>query len=225
MRRRRHLLVAVPQRRAVQDVYLAGLNTLDFLVDFMPSTGELGQSRLGVGFGAERHLPQQIEDRIQARLRADERTLFQRPDPRDRLLDRGRGVVVRLVRIRRVILAQPAVPRFRPVIQIRLRRFGKRALPQPVIEGEQLVVQPFDKLRTGNRARSLLNEHLVEEAQHQRGVVGLQQPPSSALLPQRDQSVVVQLHTSCPLTTPASTTAFPANGENARPTRSALMPS
>lgn len=194
MRRCRDLLVTVAQPSAVEYVHLAGLDTGDLSVDLAPPSRQLAQPCIRIGLGTERHLPQQIEDRVQSRLGSDEGTLLEGPYPGDGLLDRDRGVVVRLVRVRRVVLAQPAVPRRRPVVQIRLGRLWERPFAQALVERVQLVVQALNQIRTGDRPYPLLDEDLVEEAQHQSCVAGRQQPPRSALFTQSDQTVVAQVH-------------------------------
>ena len=98
--------------------HLAGLDPGDLLVELRRCRRSSSSRYLRVRLGAEDHLPEQVEDRVQPRLGADELARLQAPDPLQRLLDRGRGVVVRLVGALGVVLAQPADLRGRPVVQV-----------------------------------------------------------------------------------------------------------
>jgi hypothetical protein len=87
-----------------------------------------------------------------------------------------------------------------PQVKYAFADFGNAAW-QTLIKREQLVVQTVGQLHTGDRTNALLDEDLVEEAQHQRRVVRPQQLPGRTVPAQRDQFVVVQApHPRFPLT-------------------------
>jgi hypothetical protein len=70
---------------------------------------KLGNSRGRVHFGSLGHLSQQSKDRFQARLGANKLVLSQAGQPMDGFLRRRSDVIVRLIAIRRVVLAQPSM--------------------------------------------------------------------------------------------------------------------
>ena len=94
---RGELLVPVAQRRAVEHLDLAIRRPGDLLVDLGPAPAQLGQPDFRVGLGAEHHLPEQDEDRVEPGLGAHEGACLQGLDPADGLLDR-RGRVVSAAR-------------------------------------------------------------------------------------------------------------------------------
>ncbi len=105
------------------------------------------------------------------------------PSPRthcQRLLDRRGGIEVRLVGALGVVLAQPAGLWARPVVEVGpgLLREAARG---PLVQREQFVIQAARQLGRGDGTDVIVNEHLVQETEHQRRVLGAQQPPRRAV--------------------------------------------
>ena len=98
------LLEALPQRGVAHQRDVALPHALDLRVDLVAASRELAQARSGVDLAAFVHLPQQLEQREQARLGADKGALGQAGKPRDRFLGGRRQVEVRLVGAGRVEL-------------------------------------------------------------------------------------------------------------------------
>ena len=179
-RGRRELLVAVAHPARVEHAEVARLDARDLVVQLLPAPGQLLDPRLRVGLGAEDDLPQQLEDRVQPGLGADELAVAERAHPLQRLLDRRGGIEVRLVGALGVVLAQPAGLRARPVVEVSpglLREAARGSL----VQREQLVVQAARQLCRGNGTDVVRYEYPVQEAQDQRGVLGAQQPPRRAV--------------------------------------------
>ena len=118
----RELLVAVAHRGLVEHGHIARLDAGYLLVEVLPLPAQLRKPLPGIRLGAEDDLPQQFEDHLQPRLGADELALAQALHPLQRLLDRGSGIVVRLVGAVGIVLAKPAGPGSRPVVEVGLRR-------------------------------------------------------------------------------------------------------
>ena len=179
-RGRRELLVAVAHPGRVEHAEVAGLDPRDLVVQLLPAPGQLLDPRLRIGLGAEDDLPQQLEDRVQPGLGADELALAEPAHPLQSLLDRRGGIEVRLVGALGVVLAQPAGLRACPVIQIGPGLLGEAA-GGAFVQREQLVVQAASELGRGDGADVIVNEHLLQKTQHQRRVLGPQQPPRRAV--------------------------------------------
>ena len=183
----RELLVAVAHRGLVKHGQLTGLDPGDLPVDGLPLAAQLGQPFRGIGLGAEDDLPQQFDDDLQPRFGAHELALAQALQPLQRFLDRGCGIVVRLVGAVGVILAQPASPGSRPVVEVGPGRFGEPgSTPCTVllVQRVQLVVQAAGQLGRGDGPYVVGHENPVQEAQHQWRVVRTKQPPRRAVVTQ-----------------------------------------
>ena len=94
---RYELMEPLLQHPVVDHLDVALAHLCDLRVDLATSALEICQPDLRVGFGAHRHLFQQIEQTAQPRLGADERPIRQPGHPRDRLLRCGGEVEKRLV--------------------------------------------------------------------------------------------------------------------------------
>ena len=95
----------------------------------------------GVGLAAFAHLAQQLEQRQQARLGADEAAFAQGTQPGQGLLRGRREVEVRLVGPRRVELAQPGLVVRSPVVQVVERRLRIAGRPALFAYGVERVIQ------------------------------------------------------------------------------------
>ena len=111
-------------------------NAIDLLGDLGLALFQLGHACFGIGGRALDDLAQQLEDRDQARLGADELTLAQAGQPSQGLLGGRRQVEVRLVAVRWVVLAQPAAILGRPLVEIIAGAAGKCAVAQALAQME-----------------------------------------------------------------------------------------
>ena len=177
---RGELLVAVADAALVEHGRLARLDAGDLVLKralLAPQLLDLGHR---IRLGAEDDLAEQVEDRVQPGLRADEVALLQAAHPLQRPLHRRGRVEVRLVTALGVVLAQPARLRRGPVVQVRPGGLGK-AVRCPLIARVELVIEAAGQLGGRDGADVLLDEDPVQEAQHERRVVRAQQPPRRAV--------------------------------------------
>ena len=176
----RELLVAVADAARVEHGRLARLDAGDLVLEralLAPQLLDLGRR---VRLGAEDDLPEQVEDRVQPRLRADEVAFLQAAHPLQRPLHRRGRVEVRLVAALGVVLAQPARLRRGPVVQVRPGGLGK-AVRHPLVARVKLVIEAAGQLGGRDGPDVVLDEDPVQEAQDERRVVRAQQPPRRAV--------------------------------------------
>ena len=116
-------------------------NARYFGIDLCAPPHQLGNARGGISVGAVDELAQQIEQRDEPRLRADERPMREAGQPGECMLGRRRDVEHRLVATLGVILAQPAVAVGCPVLQIGAGGARKAVLSEVATQMEQVVLQ------------------------------------------------------------------------------------
>ena len=193
-RQRGELREALLQCGVAQQRHVAGAHALDLGVDDIAPALQFLYAHLGIGLAAFAHLAQQLEQRQQARLGADEAAFAQRAQPGQRLLGGGREVEVRLVRARRVELAQPGLVVRRPVVQVFERRLRMAGGPALFTHGVERVVQRRCQLGLVDHTPIGQHEHAVQKARHQSGRIGLKQTPCRVLPAQGLQGVDVERH-------------------------------
>ena len=144
--------------------------------------------------GALTDLPQQFEERAQARFGSHEGSSGQGNKPADGFLGGRRQVEMRLVGIFGVVLAQPAAFRVGPVIEVLGRGpwegFGTEAFAQY----EQLVLQGFCQVALRRSTPVRFQEKAVQKSRHQRRVARAQQAPRRVALAHAVEGVVVEVH-------------------------------
>ena len=99
---------------------------------------------------------------------------------------------MRFIGALRVVLSQPTLLRHRPFVEVAGRgaRIARRSLA--LIEDVEQVVEATGEVGARDRPNVLLNEHLAEEPEDERRVIGAQQSPCRAR-PERRLEVVVQV--------------------------------
>ena len=152
-------------------------------------SGAAGAARpavLRVGLGAEDDLPKQVEDRVQPRLGAHElafcagcRPTAAPSPPREWRRSGARRCLPGSTCAASRPPARPSRPgRPSPA-------WGTwRRLAAALVQRVQLVVQTAGQFGRGDRPDVVGDEHLMQEAQHQRRVVRAQQPPRRAVIAQ-----------------------------------------
>ncbi len=161
---------ALADRRVVQQRCVTGQHAGDLGVERVASLPQLLDPLDGVGLGAGADLLQQREQRQQTRLGADEGALGQRPQPGDGLLGGGRQVELRLVGARLVELAQPALVRRAPVVEVLRSTFRVSIRSELLAQGEQFILQRLGKIGLGHHPHVRRHEHPAQKARHQRRV-------------------------------------------------------
>lgn len=113
----------------------------DFRVDIVALLLQLGDAPGRVRLAALVELLEQIEQRQQARLGADELPLRQLHQPDDGLFGGRRQVELWFIGARAVELAQPALVRRCPVTEVFQRRPGKGRVAQRLTHRIELIFQ------------------------------------------------------------------------------------
>ena len=188
------LLETVLQRRVVEQREVAGLRALDLGVERGAALSKLRNSHLRVGFRALVHLPQQLEQGPQARLRPDEAAFRERGEPGDCLLGCRGEVELGLVGVLAVELAQPPLLRTRPVVEIVQGGSREHVGTQAFAQGVQLVFQRLGQIALRQHPLVRRDEHSIQKARRQRRVIGAQQPPGGMALAKPIERVVVEIH-------------------------------
>jgi hypothetical protein len=130
-RKLRELLKAILQRGVVQRRRRPFSDPRDLAIDRGAPFQQLRNARFRVRRAALGHLPQQLDQHQQPRLRADERPLRQARYPKNRFFRRRGKIEMRLIGIGHVNLPQPALFVTRPIVKVFNRSFGKTALSSP----------------------------------------------------------------------------------------------
>ena len=191
-----------------REITLACTRNLGF--DLVATALKIGDTYLRVFLYTFVHLPQQAEQRAQARLGADKTAFRQRSEPRYGFLGGGSEVELGFVGIVPIELAQPATIRVCPVVQIVQGRTRERAVAIAFAQSEQLILQALRKIALRDHPTVRFHEHAVQKARHQRGVLRPQQPPPRMTLPKPIQGVVVEVHSGKMLFQPRLAASTPA---------------
>ena len=170
-RQRSELLKALLDRRVAQHRHMARFDLRDFRVDGGAARLQLGQANARVGLTAFAHFLEQAEHRQQARLGADKAPLGERRQPGDGFFGGRCQVELRLVRAGRVELAQPALVRRGPVVEVLQRGLGESLRAQPLAQAEQFIVQRLGQIGLRHHAQIGRNEHTLQKTCHQRHMV------------------------------------------------------
>ena len=190
------LLEAVLDRGVVEQRDVAGEHARHLGVDLVALALQLGDAPRGVGFAALAHLLEQREEGEQARLGADELALAQLRQPGERLLG-GRGEVeLGLVGAGLVVLAQPGLVGRGPVVEVVDRRLGEGVLAAREAQRVELVLQRLGEVRRRHAAHVGGDEDAMQEARHQRRMVGAQQAPGGVVAAQGVEGGEVEGHGS-----------------------------
>jgi len=152
---------------------------------------DVSAANLGILLGPERHLAEQFDNRVEPGLRAVEGSASQAADEPEGLLKVWGGIEVWFVRALRVVLAQPALLRQCPLVEVGRRGARVAGRHLFVIEGEEEVVESAHEVGPGDGSDVFLDEHLTEEAEDERGVVSPQETPCCTR-PECRLEVVVQ---------------------------------
>jgi hypothetical protein len=134
---------------------------------------------------------EQIEHQPEPRLRTDEAALLEPREPLDRALRGGRQVVMRLVRVRRIVPAQPAARVVSPVGEILFRRARRHLVAEPFAQMMQPVVQARNRVLLAQRTHVRADEAPMQEADHDRRVLRRQQQPRRMVATKMDDPIVV----------------------------------
>ncbi len=185
------LLEAVFHRRVVEQRHLARLHAGDLGLQRVALLAQLVEALDRVGLGALADLLQQRKQREQARLGAHKRPLGEREQPSDGLLGRGRELELRLVRARLVKLAQPALVRGGPVVQVLAGRLGVGVGAKLLAQSVQLIFQRLGQVGLVHHPHIGCHKHPMQKARHQRRMRRGQQAPSRVALAQQGKGGVV----------------------------------
>ena len=177
--------------RVVQQTHVAALHPCNFGVNKVAALAQLGQAGIHIGLAAHTHLLEQLKQGQQPRLGAHKRTLTQAHQPGQSALGSGRQVKMRLVRARRVVLAQPAFVVGGPVIEVLVRGLGVGAVAQALTQAKQGVFQCLYQVGLRHDAYVGRDEHPVQKARHQRRMLRCQQAPGRVLRAQDCEGAVV----------------------------------
>ncbi len=123
------------------------------------------------------HLPEQIEDRQQPRLGADEAALGQSIQPADRFLRRRRQIEAWFIRVIEIELAKPALIVFSPVIEIGDRGALEAVLSISLAQSKQIVLKRLSQISLSNIAHITVDKSPLQEARDQRRMLSTEQPP------------------------------------------------
>ncbi len=186
-----HLLEPIPDPGGVHYLEFPALHLCDLVLELLTAALELGDARRRIERGALDDLPKQVENRHDPRLGRHEGAAPKGGEPLDRPLRAGRDVEMRLVRVRRVVLAQPAVPLVRPLVEVLVRaaREGVRALD--LAQAKEGVLQLRSHGRLRERANVRRDEDFVEKAGDERRVAREEEPPGRMAAAQRHEIVVI----------------------------------
>ncbi len=165
------LLKAILQRRVIQQRHIARQHASDLGIDLIAFSVQFGNALGRIGLTTLAHLLEQVEQREQARFGTDELPFGKLCQPGDGLLGRGRQIELRLVGAGLVKLAQPALIRRCPVVQVFERGLGKRRFAQLQTQGVQLIFQHLGQIRRRHHPHIGGHEHPVQKARHQRCMI------------------------------------------------------
>ena len=190
----RELLESVLQGGVVEKGHFTGVDACYFRIYSGTPTLEFRDARVLVLVGALIDLPQQLEQREQARFGSYEGSSGQGNQPANGLFGSRRQVEMRLVRIFGVVLSKPAVFRICPVIKVLGRGLREGLGAQAFAQYEQLVLQCFGEVALRCCASVRFQEIALQKTRHQRRVVRAQQAPSRVALAHAVEGVVIEIH-------------------------------